>query len=54
MFSGPIAVFATIARCRFSDKRHIYAGPSGGLLSYISEIRDIPAQGGNKVWGEFY
>jgi hypothetical protein len=38
----------------FSDKRHIYAGPYNGLLSYISEIRDMPVQGGNEVWGEFF
>ena len=43
-----------LALALFSDKQHIYAGPYGGLLSYISDIRDIPLQGGNEVWGEFF
>jgi hypothetical protein len=52
MVPCPISVILAIAL--FSDKQHIYAGPYGGLLSYISEIRDNPVQGGNEVWGEFF
>ena len=49
MVPFPISVIEAIAS--FSDKRRIYASPYGDLLSYISEIRDIPVQGGNEVWG---
>ena len=52
LISFPISVILAIAL--FSDKRHIYAGPYGGLLSYISEISDNPVQGGNEGWGEFF
>lgn len=52
MVPFPITVSLTMAS--FSDKRHIYAGPYGGLLSYISEIIDIPLQGGNEVWDECF
>jgi hypothetical protein len=52
MVPFPIVVILAIAL--FSDKRHIYAGHYHELLSYISEIRDIPLQGGNEVWGEFF
>jgi hypothetical protein len=45
MVSFPISIFRAIAS--FSDTRHIFAGPYGNLLSYISEIRDIPVRGGN-------
>jgi len=50
----PFLISVILAIPFFSDKRHIYAGPYGGLLSYISEIRDNPVQGGNEVWGEFF
>jgi len=43
-----------LAAASFSDKRYIFAGSYGELLSYISEIRDMPTQGGNEVWGEFF
>jgi len=52
MVSFPISICWAIAS--FSDKRHIYAGPYGKLLSYISEIRDIPVRGGNEIWGGFF
>ena len=52
MVPFPISVIVAIAL--FSDKRHIFAGPYSGLLAYISEIRDMPLQGGNEVWGEFF
>jgi hypothetical protein len=39
----PISVILAIAL--FLDKRHIFAGPYGELVSYISEIRDFPLQG---------
>jgi hypothetical protein len=47
-----VALFLAITS--FSDTRFIYAGPFGGLLPYISDIRNIPVQGGNEVWGEFF
>jgi hypothetical protein len=50
----PFPISVILAMPSFSDKRHIYAGPYVGLLPYISDIRDIPVQGGNEVWGEFF
>ena len=52
MVPCPISVISAMPL--FSDTRHIYAGPYGGFLSYISEINDMPVQGGNEVWGEFF
>jgi hypothetical protein len=51
---APFPISAILAIALFIDKRHIFAGPYGELVSYISEIRDIPLQGGNEVWGEFF
>jgi hypothetical protein len=48
----PISIILAISL--FRDKRHIYACPFRGLLPYNSEIRDMPLQGGNEVWGEFF
>jgi hypothetical protein len=50
----PSLISVILAIASFRDKRHILAGHYGELLPYINEISDIPAQGGNEVWGEFF
>lgn len=50
----PFPISAILAIALFSDKRRIYAGRYGDLLPYISQIKDIPLQGGNEVWGAFF
>jgi hypothetical protein len=50
----PFPISAILAIASFSNQRHSYADPYGRLLSYISEIRDIPLQGGNQTWEKFF